>query len=634
MCGLVGYLDFQSTYSDGVIKEMANSLSHRGPDDYGHTIHKLGDAEIALGHRRLSIVGLDPNGVQPMNFNEISIVYNGEVYNFAEIKRELEKSGYTFQTLTDTEVILKAYHNWGEAAISRFNGMFSIVILDRTKGLLLFMRDRFGVKPLYYHIHSDGIIFGSELKSIVLHPKFKKEIDQSSLRLFLQYGYIPQPLSIYKATNKLEPGTILELDVVGREYKKRRYWDSKNAFNKEKLDLTEEEALEQLERLTRSAVNYRLKADVPVGMFLSGGYDSSLVTALAKAESSQRLQTFTIGFENQRYNEAFHAEKVASHLGTDHSTLYCSNKDFIDLLPLLPQVWDEPFSDNSIIPTLLVSKLASERVKVCLSADGGDELFGGYNKYTQSLKFYQLFGQLPFNRQLAKALLRIDPEKLYLEKLIHKFPQKYYRACQIMLAGNEREAFQNFHQYATDSHIDALMLESHSTGHPMYSDYANSEFETHLDYMLSLDTDSYLCDQILVKVDRATMNYGLEGREPLLDYRLFEFAAQLPDKFKINNNSTKHILKLLTHKYVPKQIMERPKMGFSSPVEEWLMTDLRSQIDLCLEKGFLQKQGLFNHEYLHRIKREFYSGYSRHSGMLWNVLIFQLWYRHWIQDIM
>jgi len=384
MCGIAGLVDRNHSSSDEILKAITNSLYHRGPDDCGYLFKKFDNVQVGLGHRRLSVLDLSNHGHQPMVFAHLTMIYNGEVYNFKEIRTELECHGYNFESNSDTEVVLKAYHKWGMDSVNRFNGMFAMAILDSRRRILTLIRDRAGIKPLYWYEKDGLFMFGSELKSFHQHPGFHKKLSLEGLTLYLQYGYVPQPNTIFESTYKLQGGHSLEIDLNSSEIKISKYWDVIDCYNRPKLNLTEREALEETERLLKSACEYRMVSDVPVGVFLSGGYDSSAVTALLQSERTEKLKTFSIGFYEDQFNEAHHAKKVAEHLGTDHTEYYCTQKDALNIIPKLPEIWDEPFADNSVIPTTLVSELAKEQVTVSLSADGGDELFGGYDKYIQA----------------------------------------------------------------------------------------------------------------------------------------------------------------------------------------------------------------------------------------------------------
>lgn len=519
MCGIAGIVDYNGKSTEATLKRMTDALYHRGPDDGGYYFKELERSQVGLGHRRLSILDLSRHGHQPMAFDHLTMVYNGEVYNFIEIRTELEKLGYNFESNSDTEVILKAYHQWGAEAVHRFNGMFAMAIFDSQKKTLILIRDRAGVKPLYWYQKDGLFMFASELKSFHQHPDFLKELDRDGLALFLQYGYIPQPYTIFNHTYKLQAGHFLELDTNSLKLNIQKYWDVIDYYNQPKLDISEQEAINETERLLKSACEYRMVADVPVGVFLSGGYDSSVVTALLQSNRSEKLKTFSIGFNDVRFNEAQHAKKVAEYLGTDHTEYYCTQKDALEILPSLPEIWDEPFADKSVIPTTLVSKLAREQVAVSLSADGGDEIFGGYEKYTQAAYYHRLFDKIPARHLFAKSLKCIAPEKTGLDLIVKNFSDKYHRALSVMAANSQTQVMQNLQKVFFDNEISIILkykvpkLVTDFDMEPLLHTDLSS-----LDKMMAIDFKTYQLDDILTKVDRATMSVSLEGREPLLDY--------------------------------------------------------------------------------------------------------------------
>lgn len=631
MCGIAGLVDIKYQSDLDMLKKMTDVLFHRGPDFGGYFFEGTGSSQVGLGNRRLSILDLSSNGYQPMSFNYLTMVYNGEVYNFKEIRVELEKLGYSFNSDSDTEVILKAYYKWGSEAVHRFNGMFAIAIFDSQKKTLTLIRDRAGIKPLYWY-HKDGLfMFASELKSFHQHPIFVKELNHDSLALFLQYGYIPQPHSIFKHTHKLQAGHVLELNIKNSQFNIKKYWDVVDCYNKPKLIISEQEALDETERLLKSASEYRMVADVPVGIFLSGGYDSSTVAALLQSERTEKIKTFSIGFFEEKFNEAHHAKKVAKYLGTNHTEYYCSNRDIIDILPKLAEIWDEPLADNSMIPTILVSKLARDQVKVSLSADGGDELFGGYDKYVKAKYYHELFNKLPARNLLAKILGMISTKKTSLDLLIGDFSYKFNRALSIMSADSQNQVMQTLQKFFTDNEL--LDLVRFKTGN-IKTDFDNIlHFKNHLgeiDKMMAIDFKTYQPDNILAKIDRATMFVSLEGREPLLDYRLIEYVAQLDPALKINQGNKKYLLKQIAHKYLPKDILDRPKMGFSVPIVELFRNELKHYIEHYLNPELIGKQGLFNVEKITNMKTQYFNGQKHIFEKLWIILVFQMWHERWM----
>ena len=631
MCGIAGLVDFGRKTSLDTLKKMTDVLFHRGPDDGGYFFEGFAQSQVGLGHRRLSILDLSNHGHQPMAFDHLTMVYNGEVYNFKEIRVELEKLGYAFESHSDTEVILIAYHQWGLQMVHRLNGMFAIAIFDSQKQTLTLIRDRAGVKPLYWYQKDGLFMFASELKSFHEHPAFVKELNHDGLALFLQYGYIPQPHTIFNYTHKLQAGHSLELNINNSTLNITKYWDVIDCYNQPKLDISEQEAMDETERLLKSACEYRMVSDVPVGMFLSGGYDSSAVTALLQSERTEKLKTFSIGFHEEKFNEAHHAKKVAEHLGTDHTEYYCTQKDALDILPKLPEIWDEPFADNSVIPTTLVSKLAREQVTVSLSADGGDEVFGGYDKYKQAAHYHHLFNKVPARSLLAKTLSMIPPEKTGLDLLIRNFSGRYHRALAVMAADSQNQSMNNLEKFFLDSELPVLVKFKTGKIQTCFDDVwqLNSQLGD-LDKMMAIDYKTYQLDDILTKVDRATMSVSLEGREPLLDYRLIEYVARLDPSLKIKQGDKKYLLKQITHKYLPKEMMDRPKMGFSVPIIEWFSDELKHYLDHYFDPVLLEKQGLFNVKQLTKMKTQYLAGQKHHIGKLWTILVFQMWYERWM----
>jgi asparagine synthase (glutamine-hydrolysing) len=637
MCGISGFIDFNNSSSTDILKKCTDVLQHRGPDGSGYEFFQLDKSQVGLGHRRLSIIDLSEAGRQPMWYRHWCIIFNGEMYNYAEVKAELEKLNHQFVSHSDTEVVLHAWEQWGPAMISRFTGMFTLVIYNTETKELVCFRDRAGVKPFYYYWHQGLFLFASELKSFHQHPAFKKEINQQAVHQFLQYGYILAPLSIFTHTHKLLPGHYLSLNASGGELKMEKYWDVYDAYNKPKLDISLPEAIAETEKLLVSSCRYRMVADVPVGVFLSGGYDSSAVTALLQAGSTDKLKTYTIGFHEEDHNEAVYAKAVAAHLGTEHTEHYCTTKEAQDIIPEIPFYCDEPFGDSSIIPTTLVSRLAHKEVIVALSADAGDETFAGYNKYPLALELLKKIQKLPAGlRSPAGKILNKIPGSL-LAKISGSSaaPIKRERFSKILQHGNPGACTMMDYMLAqmyTSSQLDKLL--TNNPGRP--ASYYDSEAEldaqlNQLDKMLAMDYKTYMVDDILVKVDRATMSTSLEGREPLLDHRLIEFAAQLPPEYKMKGTEKKYILKEIVHKYLPKKMMDRPKMGFGVPVFDWLRHDLKFYVDEYMNEAAFAQHGLFKTAGVQHIISRFMAGDKNYNSLFWYLLMFQMWYKRWME---
>ncbi|MGB3008463.1 MAG: asparagine synthase (glutamine-hydrolyzing) [Chitinophagaceae bacterium] len=633
MCGIAGFVDFNRNTSATVLKEMTDALTHRGPDDAGYELYESAEAIIGFGQRRLSIIDLSPLGHQPMHFENFVVNFNGEIYNFKEIKSELEERGYSFSSSSDTEVFLKGYHYWGEGVLKKIIGMFAIALYDISSNKLLLIRDRSGVKPLYYYWKSELLLFGSELKALYKHTEFEKRIDINSLALFLQFSYIPAPHCIFENTFKLLPGHILTINLGSKKLEQRKYWDVFDYYNKPKLKISENDAIDHTDKLLRKAYEYRMVADVPVGIFLSGGYDSSSVAALLQTNRSEKLKTFTIGFHENDFNEAPEAKKIAEYLGTEHTEWYLTAKEASGVLPLLPEIYDEPFADNSTVPTVLVSKLARQQVKVALSADGGDEIFGGYNKFKQAEKFTS---GMPDSIQsfLSGAMSLINPAYIPYFNRKYNFTTRYEKMKLIWKSHDPVQAVKYIGQYITETEVESFLGRPFERYHTFFEDSKKLENNDGItNRLLAIDYKTFLVDNNLVKVDRATMSVGLEGREPMLDQNIIEFVAQLPSSFKIRGGVNKWLLKEVVHKYIPKELMERPKMPFIAPLMVWFREDLKEQLKYYLSERCLAATGVFNHAPIIRLRNEYLTGRKVNYQKLWQILIFQLWYDRWISKL-
>ncbi|MFL5739036.1 MAG: asparagine synthase (glutamine-hydrolyzing), partial [Flavisolibacter sp.] len=631
MCGIAGFVDFKKTSSEEVLRRMTDAMTHRGPDDSGYELYQDVHASIGFGQRRLSILDLSPLGHQPMHFGELIVNFNGEIYNFKEVRKELEEKGYSFNSWSDTEVILKGYHCWGLDVLQKFIGMYAIALYDRQKQQVIFMRDRAGIKPFYYFRKNDVFLFGSELKALYQHPQFEKKIDSNSLALFLQFSYIPAPHTIFFNTYKLLPGHVLILDLKTGKEELKKYWDVFDHYNKPKVNISDQEAIEQTDRLMKNAYEYRMVADVPVGLFLSGGYDSSSVAALLQTGRTEKLKTFTIGFHESEFNEAPEAKKIADYLGTDHTEWYVTAKEAADVLHHLPEIYDEPFADNSTVPTVLVSKLARKQVTVALSADGGDEIFGGYNKFNQAEKYTT---RLPIALQtiLSGTMSLINPEHIPYFNRKYNFTTRYEKMRLIWKSHDPVTAVKYISQYITESEVESFLgkpFERYPTFFEQGSKLAHNNGITNR--LLAIDYKTFLVDNNLVKVDRATMSVSLEGREPMLDHRLIEYLSLLPSSFKIRNGVNKWLLKQVVHRYIPKELMERPKKPFIAPLMVWFREDLKEQLKYYLSESSLSKTGVFDHAPIIKLRDEYLADKKVNYQKLWQVLMFQLWYNQWIE---
>jgi asparagine synthase (glutamine-hydrolysing) len=631
MCGIAGFCDFSKKSSNDILKNMTNVLHHRGPDDSGYFYNENAYSQIALGHRRLSILDLSIHGHQPMSFEHLDIVFNGEVYNFKEIKKELLELGYCFYSDSDTEVILKSYHKWGIKAVDKFNGMFAITIYDKKNNKLILIRDRAGVKPFYYYKKDSLILFSSELKSFHQHPNFQKEINKNSLFLYLQFGYIPEPHSIFKDTYKLKAGHFIEIDLKSQKFEEKKYWDVIDFYNKPKLDISEDQAIETTEELLKSSFEYRMVSDVPVGVFLSGGYDSSVVTAILQSGRTEKLNTFTIGFKEKGFDEAPYAKDVAKYLGTNHTEYYCTQRDALEIIPKLCEIYDEPFGDSSAIPTILVSQLARKDVTVSLSADGGDEIFAGYSKYTTTLNYFNKFSFIPNSIKFALSLTmdNINPNYIPILNKTYNFSTRYEKINGILKSKDIIEAMKYTSEYFTLKERKAILKTSFENLETNF-DSKISDITDDINKMLAIDYKTYMVDDILAKVDRATMSVSLEGREPLLDYRLIEFVSQLPSNLKYKDGDKKWLLKQITHKYLPKKMMDRPKQGFGVPLTEWFRDELKDYFMVYLDEKRIEKEGLFDSKEIIELRDSYLLGNKENVQKLWFLLMFEMWYEKWM----
>ena len=628
MCGIAGFVDFKKASDLELLRKMADAVIYRGPDDSGYEVINCQQADVGFGFRRLSIIDLSPLGHQPMHFEEagLTIVFNGEIYNYRELKKELEGLGYTFKSGSDTEVILKSYVQWGAACVERFIGMFAIAINDSKKEKVILFRDRAGIKPLFWYQKDGLLLFGSELKIFFQHPRFQKKINFSALSLYFQRGYISAPYTIFEHTRKLLPGHFLVLDLKTKSVEEHKYWDVIDAYNQPKLNIRYEEALEETERLMLSAFQYRMIADVPVGVFLSGGYDSTAVTALLQKNSTQKIKTFTIGFEDPVFNEAHHAKKVADFLGTDHYEEQCTYQDAMNMVPEWADIYDEPFGDTSGIPNTLVSRMARKKVTVALSADGGDEIFAGYTKYFKALRRIQQLNAGPeLLKRLFSKLIPVSPGQDIAVQNKRSKLKDYFES------GDEVKKFDVISQAMTFYETGQILKpEIQNLSTPFDEGAKLNAGNDALSKFMAVEYKTYMADDILQKVDRATMSTSLEGREPFLDHRIIEFVSRLPSSYKYKNGIAKRMLKDIVHKHVPRELMERPKWGFGLPLESWLRNELKDvMVDVVNEKG-IAHQHIFKTKETMRMRDEYLAGKPVEFQRLHYVFLFQLWYKKWM----
>lgn len=637
MCGLAGLLrpspDTDAGRLTALAGAMGDALVHRGPDDRGVWVEE--ESGIALAHRRLSILDLSPLGHQPMASSDhrYVIAYNGEVYNFAELREVLVARGHAFRGHSDTEVLLAAVVEWGvEAAIARCNGMFAIALWDRQERKLWLARDRVGKKPLYYGWAGDSFVFGSELKALWRHPDFDNGVNRDALALLLRLDYIPAPHAIHVDTFKLVPGALLCIDAaaVARgaaahrpELEQRRYWDARErmlAALEQPFKGDVREAENRLDELLRDAVALRMVADVPVGVFLSGGTDSSIVTALMQAQSRHPVRTFTIGFERSHHDEAHLAREVAEHLHTAHTELYVSGSDALAVVPTLPAMFDEPFADASQVPTALVARLARSAVTVALSGDGGDELFFGYKRYERALRNWRWQRRVPspLRRALARSATRHGEASR-----TGGFAALAAEMGACGIGDVYRQRIARWRDPACAVPGATLPTTFYDQPDPLHG--AGSA----ADAMMLADFSVYLPEDLLCKVDRTSMAVSLEARAPLLDWHVAEFAWSLPLAFKRHASGNKYLLKQVLRRYLPDSMVNRGKRGFGAPVSEWLRGDLREWASSLLDARRLRDEGYFDADAVHGLWQKFLDGERKWHTHLWNVLMFQAWHEHW-----
>ena len=622
------------------ISRMTDTLVHRGPDDGGVWEDRC--AGVALGNRRLAIVDLSPEGHQPMRSADERYVlaFNGEIYNFPALRAELEQRGHRFRGHSDTEVMLAAFTEWGlENALGRFNGMFAFALWDREERVLHLARDRFGEKPLYYGWMGGALLFGSELKAMKTHPRFRGEVSRDALALYMRHNYVPAPYSIYEGVHKLPPGTRMTVDEAGDASEPIPYWSAREIAERgvaEPFEGSDADAVEALNALLRESVALRMVADVPLGAFLSGGIDSSTIVALMQAQSERPVKTFSIGFHEEDYSEAKHAKEVARHLGTDHTELYLTPEEAMAVIPRLPALYDEPFSDSSQIPTHLVSELARQHVTVSLSGDGGDELFGGYKRYALGRDLWKRIGWAPpAGRHAAGRAISAIPVET-LNKRLSRFSRlagRYGRTGDVgdklhKLAGvlSVDRPEEMYHGLVSHWKEPASVVPGANEPPTVLTDPALwADVGSFTERMMYLDSVSYLPDDILAKVDRASMGVSLEARVPMLDHRLYEFAWGLPLSMKVRGGEGKWVLRRVLDKYVPPELTERPKMGFGVPIGAWLRGPLREWAEDLLSEGRLREEGFFDPLPIREKWSEHLSGQRNWQAHLWDVLMFEAW---------
>lgn len=650
MCGLTGFMtpgnQFSSFEMEEFLISMSNTIIHRGPDNSGFWSNAK--AGIWLGHRRLSILDLSYAGHQPMHSHNgrYIISYNGEIYNHLLLRKILQSSGHTFEWRghSDTETLLAGFDLWGiQGTVEKAIGMFAFAVWDNHNKTLTLGRDRIGEKPLYYGWQGQGndavFLFGSELKSLRAHPSFENKISREAISLQMRHNYIPAPYSIYEGVSKLLPGTLLTVSLQDRSPKLSTFWSGAEVARSGVASTfagNYEQAINELETLLKDAISKQMLADVPLGAFLSGGVDSSVIVSLMQAQSSRPIKTFTIGFNEDDYNEAAYAKTVAKHLGTDHTELYVTAKQARAVIPHLATLYDEPFSDSSQIPTYLLSQLARQQVKVSLSGDAGDELFCGYNRYQITKNIWQKLEKvpMPFRKLVGKSLIRISPQKwnILVKTLSRVIPQSYHftnvgdklhKGARVLASQSADDLY-----YRLISHWnnpESLVIDGYEPPTLLTKNIPILVELDNVQRMMALDMLSYLPDDILTKVDRAAMGNSLETRMPFLDYRVIDFAWSLPQSMKLRYGQTKWVLRQILYRHVPKALIERPKMGFGVPIDAWLRGPLRDWAESLLNSTRIKNEGFFNSSLILQKWTEHLNGKHNWQNHLWNVLMFQSW---------
>lgn len=624
MCGIAGFFnDLEENHID-ILRGMLKHLAHRGPNSEGHFFENRAPKMVALGHRRLSIIDVSDNANQPMVYDNLVIIYNGEVYNFIEIRKQLEEEGYQFNTEGDTEVILKAFHKWKLNCLDKFRGMFSFCIYDKNEKKAYLIRDRVGTKPLYYYKDDSAFIFASELGSLRQHPEFKSDLCEQGTSLYFQYGYIASPYSIFQSTKKIKPGHYIEYDLIHHTCKEEKYWDLSHYYQLPKLSISESEAVERLHEELSHAFSLRMIADVPVGVLLSGGIDSSLIASILQANTTRPIDTFTISFSQKEYDESVYAKKIAEHLGTKHHEQLCTPQQAQAIIADLPKMYGEPFADTSAIPTALLAKFAKQKVTVALSGDGGDELFCGYSAYLLNQQRFQYVDKIPFKKALKKLWQFFPDDQVGFYGINYDLYSRYLKLKSIFGLLPIEDKYMSITRTFTHYDLNHLFARSQSIFPTSHTIFSNMHA---LERMMLLDFNYYLPDNLMVKVDRASMYYSLEGREPLLDHKVLEFAAQLPIHLKINKN----ILKIILEKYVPRSYFDRKKQGFGVPIHAWLRNEFSYLIKQYLCPNKIKAQGIFNEKYVTKLCQSFMRSQTN-DNRIWTLLIFQMWYEEYFNE--
>jgi len=640
MCGFSGFI-YKKKIPDNavnILKNMGNAITHRGPDSSGEWINE--EYQLGFSHRRLAIVDLSPAGHQPMKSQTGTFVisFNGEIYNHLDLRCELEKIVTChWQGHSDTETLLAGFEVWGiRETIEKSIGMFAFSVWDNKQKILTLGRDRLGEKPLYYGWQNKTFLFGSELKTLRAHPDFESEINRDAITLQLRHSYIPAPYSIYTGIKKLLPGCLLRLNIETFEEVIDEYWSINQVCKEGKRKQftgTAKEAVNELETILKKSIKQQMMADVPLGAFLSGGIDSSLIVALMQSQSTIPVKSFSIGFNEDGYNEAVHAKAVARHLGTEHTELYVTPEEAMAVIPKLASLYDEPFSDSSQIPTFIVAQMAKEHVTVSLSGDAGDEIFCGYNRYIMTNRLWGKLSKIPkIIRFVSAGVIRFIPirywnrfNKVLPSKMkMSNLGDKMHKAATVLTANSVNDLYKGLVSHWQNPEDIVINAKEPKTA---LNDISRTpSLENNIAQMMALDSISYLPDDILTKVDRACMGVSLEGRVPFLNHKVVEFAWRLPLEYKLRKGNAKWCLKEILYKHIPRSLIERPKMGFGVPIDEWLRGPLKEWASALLNEDRLTKEGFFDPKPICKMWKEHLSGRYNWQDQIWDILMFQAWY--------
>ncbi|MBU0800526.1 MAG: asparagine synthase (glutamine-hydrolyzing) [Alphaproteobacteria bacterium] len=645
MCGITGFFDTakgaERPRLHAIGTAMERAIAHRGPDDSG--VWQDPDVPLVLAQRRLAIIDLSPEGHQPKESHSgrYMVVFNGEIYNFPALQQELEAAGVKFRGRSDTEIMLAAFDVWGvNRALQKLSGMFAFALWDRQERLIHFARDRMGKKPLYIGWAGSALVFGSELKALRAHPQFSATVDRRATTMYMRYAYVPPPYSIYQNVWQLPAGCRLTLRLPGVAAGENLlpliepYWHHPRKVEEAKqheVARTDKEAIDGLETVLKEAVRSRMISDVPLGAFLSGGIDSSTIVALMQQVAGQKVKTFAIGFEDKSYDESGHARQVAQHLGTDHHELIVGTKDVLNVIPQLPTMYDEPFADHSQIPTFLVAQMARHHVTVALSGDGGDEMLGGYTRYTAVPSLWDKVGWMPYGarRAMAAGMQSLPVSALNrMAPFYPRFGEKMHKAAELLQQRSAQDVYG--HLLGNWQEPEQLVIGGAEPMIPLTSPEWQARGLSFTESLMYSDLISYLPNDILVKVDRATMAVALEARAPLLDTHVFDYAWSLPMNMKIRDGKGKWVLRELLARYVPRPLFERPKQGFAMPIGDWLRGDLRDWAEDLLSEDRLRRDGLLNVDMVRGVWADHLAGRGSHAIRLWCVLMFQSWHARWM----